>query len=308
MEGQALLRIDSQLQAAQVARLRAHMAGAEWQLKQLENGYRVEEVASAEAELDAALAEGQLEMHYQPKLRLPGGEPCGAEALMRWFHPERGLIRPDIFIGLAERIGKIEDLTWFALNTSLRQLREWPLHDNPFNVAINVTPQIVQKEEFAEIVANALQVWDVEPAQLTIEITETALMNKPEASFRTLTALRKLGVMVSIDDFGTGYSSLAYFKDIPATELKIDRSFVFKMLDNHGDRQIVQTVIDLAHGFGLKVVAEGIEDAETQAALISMGCDSAQGFYLSKPICHRDFQSWLEERLPTGIDAMIVGG
>ncbi|MBT8132093.1 MAG: bifunctional diguanylate cyclase/phosphodiesterase [Gammaproteobacteria bacterium] len=250
-----------------------------------------------EAELDTALAEGQLEMHYQPKLCLPDGTPHGVEALMRWFHPERGPVRPDIFIGMAERIGKIEDLTWFALNTSLRQMREWPLKGNPFNVAINVTPQLVQKEEFAPIVANALQVWDVEPSQLTVEITETALMTKPEESFRTLQALRDLGVRISIDDFGTGYSSLAYFKNIPATELKIDRSFVFKMLDNAGDRQIVQTVIDLAHGFGLNVVAEGIENSETEAALMAMGCDSAQGFYYSKPLSHHDIISWLGQRL-----------
>jgi len=250
-----------------------------------------------EAELDTALAEGQLEMHYQPKLCLPDCKPNGVEALMRWFHPDRGPIRPDIFIGMAERIGKIEDLTWFALNTSLRQLREWPLKGNPFNVAINVTPQIVQKEEFSQLVSNALQVWDVEPAQLTIEVTETALMTKPEESFRTLNALRELGVRISIDDFGTGYSSLAYFKNIPATELKIDRSFVFKMLDNAGDRQIVQTVIDLAQGFGLKVVAEGIENSETEAALIAMGCDTAQGFYYSKPLSHHDICGWLAQRL-----------
>ena len=218
---------------------------------------------------------------------------------MRWFHPERGPVRPDIFIGMAERIGKIEDLTWFALNTSLRQLREWPIDGYPFNVAINVTPQIVQKEEFSQLVANALEVWDVDPGQLTVEVTETALMDKPEASFRTLNALKDRGVRISIDDFGTGYSSLAYFKNIPATELKIDRSFVFKMLDNPGDRRIVQTVIDLAHNFGLKVVAEGIENSETHAALVAMGCDSAQGYHYSKPLSHADLCRWLGHKLPS---------
>ena len=121
-------------------------------------------------------------------------------------------------------------------------------------------------------------------------------MTNPEASFRTLGALRDHGVRIAIDDFGTGYSSLAYFKNIPATELKIDRSFVFKMLDNPGDRQIVQTVINLAHGFGLEVVAEGIEDPQTEAALMAMGCDAAQGYYYSKPLSHTDLQAWLRAR------------
>ncbi|MBT8136881.1 MAG: bifunctional diguanylate cyclase/phosphodiesterase [Gammaproteobacteria bacterium] len=245
------------------------------------------------AELDRALAEGELEMHYQPKLCLETGKPSGVEALMRWFHPERGPIRPDIFIGMAERIGKIEDLTWFALNTGLRQKREWPRAEAPFNVSINVTPQIVQKFEFAQLVLNALQVWDVRPNELTIEVTETALMTNPEESFRTLTALKDAGVRISIDDFGTGYSSLAYFKNIPATELKIDRSFVFKMLENPGDRRIVQTVIDLAHNFGLKVVAEGIENEDTHAALVTMGCDGAQGYHYAKPLSHADLCRWL---------------
>ncbi|MBT8131633.1 MAG: bifunctional diguanylate cyclase/phosphodiesterase, partial [Gammaproteobacteria bacterium] len=246
-----------------------------------------------EADLEQAIREGQMEMHYQPKLALQNSNPCGVEALMRWFHPQRGAVRPDIFIGLAERLGLIDDLTWFALNTSLRQLREWPQVRGDFSVAVNVPPQTIQKIEFAELVLNALQIWDAKPEELTIEITETALMTNPKASLETLQLLRDEGVRIAIDDFGTGYSSLAYFKNIPATELKIDRSFVFNMLDNPGDRQIVQTVINLAHGFGLKVVAEGIEDSETEAALIAMGCDQAQGYFYSKPISNRGLQGWL---------------
>lgn len=280
------------MRAAEVAQ-NAATATTHWQVYSPAQTAAATGLVGIEAELDRAIREGELEMHYQPKLSMQTGMPTGVEALMRWFHPQRGPVRPDIFIGLAERMGKMDDLTWFALNTSLRQLREWPRLRGDLNVAINVTPQTIQKSEFAEIVINALQVWDAKPAELTIEITETALMSNPEASFRTLGALRDHGVHIAIDDFGTGYSSLAYFKNIPATELKIDRSFVFNMLNNPGDRQIVQTVINLAHGFGLKVVAEGIEDSETEAALMAMGCDLAQGFYYARPLSHTDLQSWL---------------
>ncbi len=284
----------SLMQAAEAAQFSASST-MHWQVYTPSVTEEATGLVGIESELDEAITQGQLEMHYQPKLQLPDCTPTGVEALMRWFHPTRGPVRPDIFIDMAERIGKMEDLTWFALNSSLRQLRDWPLAGRPFNVAINVTPGIVQKEDFAEIVCNALQVWDVDPGQLTIEVTETALMKKPEASFRTLARLRDKGVRISIDDFGTGYSSLAYFKNIPATELKIDRSFVFRMLENPGDRKIVQTVIDLAHNFGLKVVAEGIENEETNAALVAMGCDIAQGYYHAKPMNHEALSRWLTD-------------
>ncbi len=273
------------MQAAETAQ-RAATSSTHWQVYSEERTAESTGLVSLQAELDSALRQGRLEMHYQPKIRLGDASTYGVEALMRWFHPERGAIRPDTFIGLAEKMGKIEPLTWFALNTALRQFREWPIQHGPFNVAVNMTPEIIQKPDFCEIVANALNVWDVAPAQLTLEITETALMTNPAVSFRTLSALRDLGVRISIDDFGTGYSSLSYFKNIPATELKIDRSFVAKMLDNPGDRQIVQVIIDLAHAFGLDVVAEGIEDQSTADALTSMGCQSAQGYFYGKPMSH----------------------
>jgi diguanylate cyclase (GGDEF)-like protein len=247
-----------------------------------------------ELDLEAAVRANELELFFQPKVAAATYAPCGAEALLRWTHPRRGRVSPDVFLPVGGKPGLIEPLTSFVLHTALRLASEWPIRWGPLGVAVNVTPNIVEGGELVELVESALGMWGVEPARLCIEITEGAIMRHPQSSLALLHDLRAQGVRVAIDDFGTGYSSLAYFKNIPADELKIDKSFVMNMLKDRGDRMIVRTVIELAKSFGLEVTAEGVEDAETAAALAELGCDQLQGYHYSAALPQTAFVAWLE--------------
>lgn len=239
--------------------------------------------------LSAALSNGDLELFYQPKINVRSQRICGAEGLLRW---ERKGIFPDAFIPVAEKTGQITELTRFALQSAVRQLAEWPQELGEIGVAVNLSATDLHRADLPMVINGALEVWSVSPNRLTLEVTETALMEDPGAAHAVLTAIRDLGCRISIDDFGTGYSSLAYFKKIPADELKIDRSFVFSMLTDAADRNIVSHVISLAHSFGLQVVAEGVEDQETLECLSEMNCDYAQGFYFSKALPTEAFIEW----------------
>jgi EAL domain-containing protein (putative c-di-GMP-specific phosphodiesterase class I) len=248
-----------------------------------------------ETQLANALEHGDLVMNYQPKLSLPKLEVVGCEALMRWNRPEAGNVPPEIFIDVAEMTGQIDPLTRFAFHRALRQLGEWPKNLGPVGVAVNVTPSIIRNPELVEAIRSAAGLWSVPLERLTVEVTENALMVDRERSHRVLTELRELGVRVSIDDFGTGYSSLSYLKQVPADELKIDKSFVMNMLADEADARIVAQVVALGHSFGLEVVAEGVESAEVAARLGAMGCDYAQGFHYAKPLPPQDFPRWVQE-------------
>ena len=246
-----------------------------------------------EGDLEAALPQRQLLLNYHPQLDLHSNQITNGEALMRWQHPSRGLVPPDLFISLAESKGLLNAFTEWALQTALREIASLEHTGKALSVAVNVSPPSLFDPEFPLIVESALSIWNMPPERLIIEITESVLMTDPETCHEILSGLRAKGIRVSIDDFGTGYSSLAYFKTIPADELKIDRSFVSNMLTNDSDASIVELIIDLAHKFDLKVVAEGVEDQKTQAALASLGCDFAQGYHISKPLARDDFEKWL---------------
>jgi len=239
--------------------------------------------------LSTAISNGDLELFYQPKIDVRSQRICGAEGLLRW---ERMGIFPDAFIPVAEKTGQITELTRFAVQSAVRQLTEWPQELGEIGVAVNLSATDLHRGDLPMVINGALEVWSVSPNRLTLEVTETALMEDPGAAHAVLTAIRDLGCRVSIDDFGTGYSSLAYFKKIPADELKIDRSFVFSMLKDEADRNIVSHVISLAHSFGLQVVAEGVEDQDTLECLSEMNCDYAQGFYFSKALPTEAFVEW----------------
>ena len=180
---------------------------------------------------------------------------------MRWNRPDAGNVPPEIFIDVAEMTGQIDPLTRFAFHRALRQLGEWPKGLGPVGVAVNVTPSIICNPELVEAIRGAAGLWSVPLDRLTVEVTENALMVDRERSHRVLTELREMGVRVSIDDFGTGYSSLSYLKQVPADELKIDKSFVMNMLADEADARIVEQIVALGHSFGLEVVAEGVESA-----------------------------------------------
>jgi len=242
-----------------------------------------------ELRLEKALEVNQLELYYQPKINLATGAIQGAEALMRWHEPDIGSISPEVFISLAEATGKIFDLTNFAVQSSCRRIANWGSSLKNIQVAVNVTPSIIQSLEMVDVVNSATNIWSVPASRITIEVTENALMQDRTTSHAVLTELRELGFKISIDDFGTGYSSLAYLKEIPADEIKIDRSFVMGMLENSGDFKIVKHTIDIARSFGLSVVAEGVEDSTILETLRELGCDYAQGYYICKPVTEAEF-------------------
>ena len=250
-----------------------------------------------EIELDGAIARGELLMNYQPKLRTTDLATIGAEALMTWPHRTRGSVSPSQFIPIAEKTGQIRPMTMWALNTAMRHASTWK-HLSPLSVAVNVPAELVTREDLPDIVENALQLWGRSEVQLVLEITERSLVADPQHAFKVLTRIRDLGVKISIDDFGTGYSCLAYFKDIPADELKIDRSFVQNMLTDPASADIASLIIDLAHRFGLSVVAEGVEDAETLALLRERHCDVVQGHLFAKALRLEAFRDWLHNKPP----------
>jgi sensor c-di-GMP phosphodiesterase-like protein len=233
-------------------------------------------------------------MLYQPQVRIGDLRPVGAEALMRWNSRTRGSVPADVFIPIAERTGQIKKLTIWALNTALRQAGQWQHAWGEFAIAVNFPAELITQHDLPELVENAMHLWGKHGIQLVLEITERSLMNSKPA-FEILSRIRALGAKVSIDDFGTGYSCLAYFKHIPADELKVDKSFVAALLTDPGAAQISTLIIDLAHRFGLSVVAEGVEDAATLKALRSSGCDIAQGYLFGKALTAADMQKWLSK-------------
>ena len=245
-------------------------------------------------ELGAAIADGGLLLHYQPKVELATGRVVGVEALVRWAHAQRGLVRPDQFIPLAEHTGLIGPLTLWILEEAVRQCQVWAQHGHPLGVAVNLSTRNLQDPTLPEMLAEVLRRYAVPPAQLTLEITESALMADPVRAEAVVLRLVALGVRLSIDDFGTGYSSLAYLKQLPVDEVKIDQSFVRGMgVTSLKDAAIVRSVIDLGHNLGLTVVAEGVEGAAVWDRLRAARCDVAQGYYLSRPVPAAELERWL---------------
>ena len=234
------------------------------------------------AELARAIDNDELVLHYQPKCDLTGAVR-GMEALVRWQHPEHGLLPPVEFVPVAERTGLIHPLTDFVIDRAVGQAAEWSAHGRAMPVAVNVSTRSLLDPGFADRVLAALSAHRLPAMLLGLEITETTIMEDPDRAHAVLTRLADQGVRLSIDDFGTGYSSLAYLKNLPVHELKIDRSFVAGMVGNPRDRVIVDSTVALGRRLGLDVVAEGVEDEATRAALEDLGCELAQGYLFSRP-------------------------
>ncbi len=238
-----------------------------------------------EADLHRALQLEQFELHYQPKVSGPARQFHSVEALIRWRHPERGLIPPDHFIPLAEESGLIVPIGEWVLREACRQARAWEDQGLPsVRVAVNVSALQFRRLSLVETVRRALADARIDAECLEIELTESAVMSHPEESIDTLERLSRMGVLVSVDDFGTGYSSMTYLRRFPIDKLKIDRSFIASLMTSADDASIVRAIISLAHGLRLKVVAEGVETAEQLAMLESLGCDQYQGYYFSPPL------------------------
>jgi EAL domain-containing protein (putative c-di-GMP-specific phosphodiesterase class I) len=244
------------------------------------------------AELRRALKEGEVVVHYQPKLDLHSGAFSGAEALVRWRHPTRGLIRPDLFIPMAEETGHIRPLTLWVLDVVADDRRTASAAGYDLRFSVNISGRLLGDEEFARSLESKI---GDEIAGLCFEVTETAVIEQPERGLAALERFAASGVEISLDDYGVGLSSLAYLKSIRAHELKIDKSFVLGLGGDPRETLLVRSTINLGHDLGLKVTAEGVEDAETLAALRAMGCDMAQGFFFARAMALDELLNFLNK-------------
>ncbi len=245
-------------------------------------------------DLRAAIEGGDLRVHLQPKLDLNSGTVVGAEALVRWTHPVRGIVSPAQFVRVAEDTGLIKQLTDVMLHRGIGHLRE--IHDRGYHLgmAVNLSTHDLLDTKLAQRVEQHLNANGVDASMLTLEITESSLLIDAPRARSTINELHEVGVRLSIDDFGTGYSSLSYLRRLPVAELKIDQSFVANLLLDEQDEVIVRSTIDLGHNLGLVVVAEGVENNEVLERLREFGCDIAQGYCISRPLDPGHFNSWLE--------------
>jgi diguanylate cyclase (GGDEF)-like protein len=250
-----------------------------------------------ESDLHAALAAGQFELYYQPKVDTATGRVHSAEALIRWRHPERGLLLPEDFISIAEECGLLDSIGEWVLREACRQAKLWQRHaDRPLRVAVNLSPSQFRLGSLLDMVRGALTTAELEARFLEVELTETAVMSNAEESIYILESLSRLGVLVSVDDFGTGYSSMSYLRRFPIDKLKIDRTFVKEMASRPEDASIVRAMVSLAHSLNLKVVAEGVETADQLALLQQLGCDQYQGLHFSAALSAKEFERLISTR------------
>ncbi len=247
------------------------------------------------SELRNAIERSELVIHYQPKVSLASGAVIGAEALVRWNHPAHGFMPPDQFIPFAEQTGFITQITRWVLRNALEQCGDWRRQGRTINIAVNLSARDLHAHDLANYIERLMTELAVKAEWITLEVTESAVMNEPARALATLETLHRMGIGLSIDDFGTGYSSFSYLKKMPVDEIKIDKSFVMGMLTDSGDATIVRSVIDLGHNMGLKVTAEGTENEGVLRALAVLKCDLAQGYHLSRPLSVDKFESWLEQ-------------
>ncbi|MDX1366350.1 putative bifunctional diguanylate cyclase/phosphodiesterase [Pseudomonas sp.] len=249
-----------------------------------------------EKDLREALALNQLFLVYQPQVDYRNHQIVGVEALLRWQHPQHGLVPPDLFIPLAEQNGSIIAIGEWVLDQACRQLREW--HDQGFSelrMAINLSTVQLHHAELPRVVNNLMQVYRLPPRSLELEVTETGLMEDITTAAQHLLSLRRSGALIAIDDFGTGYSSLSYLKSLPLDKIKIDKSFVQDLLDDEDDATIVRAIIQLGKSLGMQVIAEGVETVEQEAYIIAQGCNEGQGYFYSKPLPARELTLFLKQ-------------
>jgi diguanylate cyclase (GGDEF)-like protein/PAS domain S-box-containing protein len=258
---------------------------------------RAQERLELEAELRRALEQGEFVLYYQPEVSLYNGSMVGLEALLRWQHPERGLLKPSAFVPLAEETDVIAPIGRWVLEEACRQAKRWeeehPLA-SPITMEVNLSSKQLRRRELARTVEEALTRAGVEAHTLALDITETVLIGASEHNAQALEALKKMGIRLSLDDFGTGYSSLSYLKRLPVDRVKVDRSFVKGLGGNATDTAVVRMIIELCHTLGVEVLAEGVETSEQAALLKDMGCDVGQGYYFARPLRSEE----LAEQLP----------
>ncbi len=284
---------DTLLRRADVAMYVAKKAGGGWAFYAAEHDAYSPQRLALIADLRQAIAHDALRLHYQPKIDLASGHVIAAEALARWDHPQQGVISPDSFITLAENVSLMGPLTMCVLRLALRQCAQWHAEGLPLGVAVNLSMANLRDPRFVPQFLDLLVESGVPPAALTLEITESTVMDDVTRLLGVLQALSASGARLSIDDFGTGYSSLSRLQRLPVQELKIDQSFVLHMAEDETDRTIVAAIITLGHTLGLRVVAEGVEDQQSCDQLTALGCDEIQGYLVSRPLPPEGLAAWL---------------
>jgi EAL domain-containing protein (putative c-di-GMP-specific phosphodiesterase class I) len=247
----------------------------------------IQEKSALLERMHLALELGEFHLYFQPKVHAGYRTLIGAEALIRWHNKEHGMIHPEKFIDLAEQHDIIKPMTWWVIKSAVNRLSRWP---DQLSIAVNICPSLLLEDEILSVVTDSLELYGVNPSRLNLEVTEKIMIGNQELMLAQLARLRDIGVTISIDDFGTGFSSLAYFRDLPVDEIKIDQSFVKNMLTSEKDYAIVKAVIDLAHNFSLKVVAEGVETIAIADHLAEMRCDILQGYVFDKPMPVEEFE------------------
>ncbi|MDT8386832.1 MAG: EAL domain-containing protein [Thiogranum sp.] len=247
-------------------------------------------------ELSDAINQNQLMLEYQPMVDIKTGKIFCVEALVRWSHPEYGCIPPEEFISAAEQTGVIRPLTLWVMDRALEQSRSWQRAGIDLKISVNLSVRSLQDRKLPDQVQKLIDRYNIDPGRVILEITESAIMSDPLSARRVMRRLSNMGFILSIDDFGTGYSSLAYLKQLPVDEIKIDKSFVTQMDSEENDAVIVRATIDLAHNLGLKVVAEGVESTDVWDLLEMLGCDTAQGFFIRKPVGPHELTDWIRSR------------
>jgi diguanylate cyclase (GGDEF)-like protein len=272
------------IQRADIAMYSAKDSGRGFALYEPQRDHYSPRRLSLAGELRSAMENGQLVLHYQPKADVRTGRIVGVEALVRWNHPRHGLLGPEEFVPIAEQTGLIVPLTRWVLGAAMRQCQAWQDTGYELSVAVNLSARSFLDTALAVDIPQLLKLHSIRPTLLELEVTESTIMLDPARATTTLERLSEIGLSLSIDDFGTGYSSLANLKRLPVDMIKIDKSFVLEMATEHSDAAIVRSTIELAHNLGLRVIAEGVEDRQIWEELARLGCDYAQGYYLSRPL------------------------
>ncbi len=293
----------SDLAAASRAASQAVKDGNLWHAHEDAEAAIIEARVSLMGELDEAIEADQLKVLYQPKLRLSSNRIESVEALVRWEHPERGYLRPDLFIPLAEETNRIEALTLFVLRQTVRDLTIWVDSEIDISAAVNISANLISSERFVRKAEQILRDNASVKKRIVFEVTESATMRDPEVAAANLRRFRELGVMISMDDYGTGQSTLSYIQMLPLSEIKIDRAFVQNAHIKRGDALLVRSTIQLAHSLGLRVVGEGVEEAKCLEFLREAGCDYAQGYHVAKPMSHSDLTLMLAKQVSAKIHA-----
>lgn len=258
-----------------------------------------------ETELRQAVQQNKLEVYFQPKVAIEARRVSGVEALVRWRTESGRFVPASDFVPLAERSGSIVPMTWLVFQRIAERLPDWAGLPKPFSIAVNVSPQVLVDGEFISRLRTLKTAADAHSFGLTIELTEDSLVQSDGSSLASLERVRKLGIDLAIDDFGKGYSSLSYLKQIPASEIKIDKRFIGTIALDEKDKQIVKTVIALAHALGMRVVAEGVDSAEGLAVVAELGCEMAQGFFIGRPMRGDLVPEWLEHYLATATNPRV---